>query len=267
MKQFLLLLFFIPCIAMSQGKLKKAKNSLKEKSTSESSTKGTRNVRTSSGGSSSNDSGIENPFNNLLLEIGFHATLGIAVGQAQERDLNPYPYFYDNEGEYAAELSDTGRKQSLKLGANYLFNNINGFEFNANYKPIPIIGIDASYIHFSEKNRMGSDALDIVSLMVNYHRFREKNFTVWWGAGVTYVANEVDKAGFAYNLGTEIYPFKPISLHLSWKESFINESEIGVFKSQLKYHIKDKAFFVGYQHYQIGSERISAPTVGFEIIF
>lgn len=266
MKQLVLFLFFIPLVVVSQqNKLKKAKNSLKQKTTT-TSTRGTKNVRRSSN-STSNNSRIENPFNNLLLEIGFKATFGIAFGQAQERDLNPFPYFYDDEGEYAAALSDTGRKQSLKLGANYVFNTISGLEFNAAYKPLPILGIDASYTHFSEKNRASSESLDILSLIVNYHRFREKNFTVWWGAGITYVGNEIDKVGFAYNLGTEIYPFKPISIHLSWKESFINESEIGIFKSNIKYHIKNKAFFIGYHNYQIGSERISAPTVGFEIIF
>lgn len=270
MKKLLLFLLIIPAITFSQNKLDKAKKNLKQKSSSSvsssksSSKKSSTRTRSSRRNSSSS---FDPEFENILIEIGFRASVGIAIGQAQERDLNPYPYFYDNEGEYAAELSDTGRKQSIKLGANYLFNRVNGLEFNATYKPIPIIGIDASYTRFSEKNRTYTDELNITSILVNYHRIRERNISIWWGIGATYVGSNVNTLGFAYNLGTDIYPFKPVSLHLSWKESFVNGNDIGVFKSQLKYHIKEKAFFLGYHHFQIAGEDISGPTIGFEITF
>lgn len=270
MKQFLLLLFFIPAIIFSQGKLKKAKENLNKQATKTTS-QGTRNVRASSSSRSnnSNESSVLDDlgFKSLLFRLAFWSTIGVTVGEAQERDLNPYPYYYDDEGEYAKELSDTGRKQSIKFGTNYIFNNINGFELNALYKPLPILGIKASYIHFSEKRRTSTDFLDITSLSVNYYRVREQNISLWWGVGATYVGNEVSKLGFSYNLGVEIYPFKPISFHASWQESFINDREIGVFKSQLKYHYKNKAFFAGYHVYQIAGEDIKAPSIGFEITF
>ena len=270
MKKALFILLLIPFTSFSQGKLKTAKQNLNQKSTSKSST-GKRVVKTSStstlknnySSSFSDDIGLSS----FVAEVLFFGTVGIVAGVAEERDLNPYPYFYDNEGEYAAELSDTGKKQSFKLGANYLFNNVGGLEVNAVYKPIPILGIDVSYIHFSEKNRTYTDVLDVSSVMLNYYRIREKNISLWWGLGATYVGNEVRKMGFAYNLGMEIYPVKPISFHVSWKESFINESKIGVLKTQLKYHVKKNAFFVGYHHYQIAGEDISGPAIGVEILF
>ena len=268
MKQFLLLLFLFPAIIFSQGKLKKAKENLNQKSTS---SQRTRNVRSTSS-SNSNDSDdfsvLDDPdLRFFLFRLAFWSTIGVTVGEAQERDLNPYPYFYDDEGEYAKELSDTGRKQSLQLGANYIFNNINGVELSALYKPLPILGIKASHIHFAEKSRTSTDFLDITSLSLNYYRVREKNISLWWGIGATYVGNEVNKLGFSYNLGLEIYPLKPISLHASWQESFINDSEIGVFKSKIKCHIKNKAIFAGYYRYQIAGEAINTPTIGFEITF
>ena len=270
MKKVLLIVLLIPFISFSQGKLNKAKKNLNTKSTRTSSS-GKRVVRNSSSSNSktTNNSSLSEDLGLYALvgKVLFWGTAGIVVGGVHERDLNPYPYFYDNEGEYAAELSDAGRKQSLKLGTNYLFNRVGGIELNATYKPIPLIGIEASYIHFSEKNRTNTDVLDITSVMVNYHRIREKHISLWWGLGVTYVGNKVSKAGFTYGLGAEIYPVKPISLHLSWKESFINESEVGVFKTQLKYHFKNKAIFAGYHHHQIAGEDISGPSVGFEMTF
>lgn len=263
MKKLLLFVFFVPCVTFSQGKLKKVKENLNKKASSTKS--GKRVVRQTTSSSSEENNNIEFPF--FLAELTFYATLGVAFGQAQERDLNPYPYFYDNEGEYAAELSDTGRKQSIKLGANYLFNVVKSLELNALYKPIPIVGIEASHIHFSEKNRISKEFLDITSFTVNYHRIRQKNISLWWGVGATHVGNGVNSLGFAYTLGTEIYPVKPVSLHISWKQSFVNGNDVDLFKAQLKYHIKNKAAYIGYRNYSIAGENISGPTIGFEITF
>ena len=181
--------------------------------------------------------------------------------------MNPYPYFYKGEGEYAKELSDTGRKQNLRLGTNYLFDHINVFELNALYKPLPVLGIKASYLHFSEEGRVNSSALDVTSLSINYHRIREKNITIWFGMGATYVGNEVNDLGFTYNLGTEIYPFKPLSFHVSWQESYINARDIQVLKFQLKYHLKNKTIYTGYHAHEIAGEGGKGPVIGFEITF
>lgn len=259
----IVLLLWLPFSVIGQGKLEKAKESLK-KQPKENKKK---NVRVVSNTSRSSRTTYESPFNSFLIELGFYATVGIVFGEVKERDLNPYPYFYDDEGEYAAELSKTGRKSSVKLGANYLLNNIKSLEIYGTYKPIPIVGIDASHIRFSEKTLLTQNYLNVTSLMANYHRFREKNFIFWWGIGATYVGNGVDTLGFAYNLGTEIYPVKPISLHISWKQSFINQNEIDIFKAQLKYHQKNKAFYIGYNDYNLGSETLKGPTIGFEITF
>lgn len=261
MKPILALLLFVPIVVFSQHKLEKAKEDLKQKTTVKKTSSS--NVRIKRGNSTSTTNN-DSYFENILLEIGFKATLGLAFGQAQERDLNPYPYFYDNEGEYAAVISNTGRKQGLKLGVNYVFNRVKGFELNAVYKPIPILAIEASHLHFSEKNSMHTNMLGITSVMANYHRIRTKDVSLWWGVGATYVGSSVNTIGFAYTFGTEIYPIKPISLHISWKESFINENDIDVFKSQLKYHIKNKAFFIGYHHFLLGNETINGIAFGAE---
>lgn len=267
MKHFIILLFFIPTIILSQNKLGRAKERLKEKPE-------TRKNKRTEKSNSSDDSDYSiiddlgrSIIGNLLGELIFRPIFYGTIGYFEERDLNPYPYYYEGEGEYAKELSDTGRKQNLRIGTNYLFNNIDVVELNMSYKPSPLLGINASHTHFYEKDRLNSSALNVTSLLFNYHRIREKNITIWAGLGATYVGNEVNEFGFSYNLGAEIYPFKPISIHLSWQESFINESKISVFKSQLKYHFKNKAIFTGYKAYQIAKEHINGPLIGFEITF
>ncbi|WP_299526418.1 hypothetical protein [uncultured Lutibacter sp.] len=270
MKRILLIIFLIPTLLFSQGKLKKAKESLSESSTTSTSNSTTRNdrgTRTSRNNrlNSSNNNGF---FQDFFVELGFYAFYGTVIGQSEYRSLTPHPYYKNTFGEYLKEDSISSKNSIFKISAIRHFNiRINGLEINANYRILPIFGLEASYIHFSERTIVGSDFLEISSLMANYYRIREKNISLWWGLGASYVGNGIQKVGFAYNIGTEIYPFKPISLHASWKQSFINSTSIDVFKTQIKYHIKNTAIFTGYHDFKLGSEKNGGFILGMEYTF
>lgn len=260
MKQKLLfLLFFIPFVLISQSKLGNAKDSLSKRSSS-----GT----TSSSSSSSRSSNNHGFFDDFFAQILYDITLGIGIGDAEYREMSPYPYYYDKQGEYIKDFDNNmGKRSSFRVGTNYVINRINSFEVNAVFKPIPLIGIEASHLNFSEQTLFNSESLNISSIMLNYYRFREQYFSVWWGFGATYIGNEVDTWGGTFSVGTEIYPVKPISLHISWKRSFINEGKVDIFKSQVKYHLKKTALYTGYHNYQLGSETVSGLVLGLEYIF
>ncbi len=263
MKSKLLLLLFVPCIMFSQTKLGKAKESLSKTSKSSGSSS------SSSNSSSDNDGDFDFVsafFESAFLELMYYSTLGIAFGGGDYTEMNPYPY-YNNHGEFTNDFNDNTKRSSIKIGGNYLINRINGVELNAVLKPIPIAGLDVSYLNFSESTLLNSESLNITSISANYYRVRENNFSIWWGIGGTYVGKEVDTWGFAYNLGVDIYPVKPISLHLGWRQSFINDNTVDVFKSQVKYHIKRAALYTGYHNYKLGSETISGLILGIEYSF
>jgi len=270
MKRILLIILLLPCVLFSQGKLKKAKESLSESSatsTSSSTTSNDRGTRTSRNNhrNSSNNNGL---FYDFFVELGYYAIYGVVVGNSEYRSLTPYPYYNHTFGEYLKGDALSSKKSIFKISGIRHFNKrINGLEINANYRILPIFGLEASYIHFSERTIIGSDFLEISSLMANYYRIREKNISLWWGLGTSYVGNDVKNLGFAYNIGTEIYPFKPISLHVSWKQSYINSTSIDVFKTQIKYHIKNTALFTGYHDYQLGSEKNGGFIFGMEYTF
>ena len=263
MKRTLLIILLIPALLFSQGKLEKAKESLSESSA----TRNDRSTRTSRNNhqNSSDNNGF---FYDFFIELGYYALYGAVIGQSEYRSLTPHPYYKNTFGEYLKGDSTNSKNSIFKISAIRHFNKrINGLEINANYRILPIFGLEASYIHFSERTIIGSDYLEIASLMANYYRIREKNISLWWGLGTSYVGNDVKKLGFAYNIGTEIYPFKPISLHVSWKQSFINNTSIDVFKTQIKYHIKNTALFTGYHDYQLGSEKNGGFILGAEYTF
>lgn len=261
MKHKLLLLFFIPYLSFGQSTLGKAKESLSKSS------RNSVNVETRNSSSSSNDDDFfSNFFESAFLEVAYYSTLGIAFGGGDYREMNPYPY-YNNHGEFTKDYYDNTKRSSFKIGGNYLINRINGFELDAVFKPIPIAGLEVSYLNFSENTLLSSESLNITSFSANYYRFRENYFSAWWGIGGTYVGNEVDTWGFNYNLGLDIYPVKPISLHVGWRQSFINDNTVDVFKSQVKYHIKRTALYTGYHNYKLGSETVSGLVLGIELTF
>ncbi|MFV0248831.1 MAG: hypothetical protein ACK5H1_07715 [Tenacibaculum sp.] len=189
----------------------------------------------------------DKPFAEFVGKIFSVTTIGTVFGKAEKRYLNPYPYF--NFGEYSKEKAELNKRNSFKLGTSYLVNIVKSFDIIANYKPIPILGVELAHFNFTEKNRALKERLNTTFLTANYYRFRVRHFTGWWGLRLAYVAEEVNSYGFAYTLGAETYPFNPISLHLSYKEALINRSSIGLFKLQLKYHLKRIALFVGFHDY------------------
>ena len=264
MKSKLLLLLFVPCVLFSQSKLGKAKESLSKTSSSSG------NSSTSSSSSYNDDDDdfdfFSMLFEDIFFEIAYHSTLGIAFGGANYTEMNPYPY-YNNHGEFTNDFKDANKRSSIKIGTNYLINRINALEINTVLKPIPIAGLEVSYLNFAENTLLNSESLNITSVSANYYRVRENHFSLWWGIGGTYVGKEVDTWGFAYNLGVDIYPVKPISLHLGWRQSFINDNTVDVFKSQVKYHIKRAALYSGYHNYKLGSETISGLVLGIEYSF
>lgn len=264
MKKLLLVFLLIPAIGFSQGKLNNAKQNLSSSSSSSSSSTSS---SSKSGGSSG--SSFDGGFAEIFAEIFLIMSYKTALGDFEYRHFSPYPYYYDNvNGEYDFGLEKGDKRNLLRIGGNYLIGNIiNSAEINVNYRFDPFVGVELSHHQFSEKVRDGREHLNITSLFVNYYRLRERGISLWWGGGLTHVGNEVDEVGFGYTVGTEIYPFKPISFHASYKQSLINESNIGVLKLQAKYHQKKLAYYTGYHDISLGGVKASGLVLGIEYRF
>ena len=257
------ILFLVPFFLFSQGRLEKAKENLSKESTNEESSENRRSSR-SLGSGRDRDSF----FADFFIELGYYAFYGVVVGSSEYRNVAPYPYYYTSTGEYLKVDLEDSKRSLFKIGASQYFNKgIKGLELNANYRVIPILGIDVSHLNFSENTLQGKDYLNVTSFLLKYYRVREKNISVWWGLGATHVGNEVDSMGFAYAIGTEIFPAKPISFHVSYKQSFINSTSIDEFKIHLKYHIKKAAIYSGYQNVELGSEKVNGIVYGLEYTF
>lgn len=260
MKKLAILFILIPTICFSQ-KLDKAKSNLSSRSNSSS-------TSSSSSGRISASSGagfFGEVFIELIAFIGYKA----ALGEFEYRHFTPYPYYYSNvNGEYDFGLEESDKTSQLRLGTNYLVgNNINSLEIHLKYRFDPLFGLELQHQSFFEKVISGTDYLDVTSLGVNYYRIRERSITAWWGVGATYAGKDVNSFGVMYQVGTEIYPFRPMSIHLSYQQSLINNSNISTLRSQLKYHHKNKAYFLGYHDISIGGIKASGAVLGLEFSF
>ncbi|MEN8817706.1 MAG: hypothetical protein ABF274_12675, partial [Nonlabens sp.] len=79
--------------------------------------------------------------------------------------------------------------------------------------------------------------------------------------------DDVNTTGFSYQVGLEVYAFRPISLHGSYQQSFINDSSIDQLQLQVKYHRKKMAYFAGYHDYSLGGVSVNGFVLGAEIRF
>lgn len=261
------ILFLFPYVLFSQGKIKKSKESLADKNSSRvriiedsDENTGNRGVR--------RNGNYNHFFTPIIEDIAYYAFYGGIIGNSEYRTLTPYPYYNNLKGEYLKLTTNNTKNSLFKIGVNQLFSNsVNALELNANYRVLPILGIEAAHLNFSERSIQGKEYLDISSILVNYYRIREHRVSLWWGAGASYVGNNVDTWGFSYNFGTEIFPFKPISFYTNYKQSFINDSQVNEFKLHLKFHIKNVSLFTGYHANSLGNENVNGLVFGTTYIF
>lgn len=265
MKKLIFLCLILPHLGVSQGKLDRAKKELSGRTNPDSTTRNYNSNDNTSSSSSSSDNVVSQAAVELFLLISYK----IAFGNLEDRYFAPYPYYYDNvNGEYDFGYEKGDKSSVMGLEVNYLLGNAaNAVEADLNYRFVPFLGLELNHQSFFEQGLSAGDYLDVTSLMVNYYRIRERWFTGWFGVGVTYVGNGVETFGAAYNLGLNIYPIKPISMAVAYKQSFINSSQINTVKYQLKYHLKQLAFYLGYHHTSLGGVTVSGAVTGFQTRF
>lgn len=273
---------FILLITLSisaQGKLGDAKEDLKGSSSGTLDDYVSKN-NSSSGSDDSGGSELNAAIAEVFVEVFWYVGANTLFGRAEATDLNIYPYYQNNAGEYIvypekdndSTIVNTNdyyeyKKSDLKIASNYFVGNgINGVQTRLDFRIFYLLGIEASYNYYYEDLLDSTEHLDMAGLMLNYYRVRTKYVTSWWGIGATRVGGGVDTVGFAYNIGMDVFPIDPVSFHLLWKESFINSSSIDEFQVEAKYHMKRSAFYGGWHYNQLGNLKMNGIVFGFQYI-
>ncbi|SFU44181.1 hypothetical protein SAMN05216480_103250 [Pustulibacterium marinum] len=279
MKNIFTLLFLVCSLSIfaQDGKLGKAKAGLSSSSSSSSSSKSSNNDD-----ESDDDGEINAMMVEAFAQVFYYVGIKSLFGNVERTDLNIYPYYQGYPGEYITEQNDyvegweeelgtsysyAYKKSDLKAQLNYFSAyGVNGFQANIDFRMLYFLGLNASYSGFYENNLGNTNQLDVASLMLNFYRIRTKYVTMWWGIGATRVGGGVDTAGVGYNLGMNIFPVRPLSLYMLWKQSAINQSSVDEFRLQAKYHLKRSSVFIGWHYNEIGGVNLGGVGFGLEYI-
>lgn len=152
----------------------------------------------------------------------------------------------------------------MKLFGNYLYNraDLHGFDFRARICPLTFLEVALDFTHLTEDLDTQVDQLQIYNVFLNHHRVRSQYLALWWGLGMKGLVRDQTRHRFAVNIGTEIYPIKPISLHFNYNIGSINSQAVGELLLHLNCHIQRSILFMGYHRYSVGSALLDGAIAG-----
>lgn len=176
----------------------------------------------------------------------------------------PYPYAVGNVGLYA---KGARKSYSITLWGDYFFDadNLNGFGIRGRLAPLPFLSVDLKLAEITESLNSSVDQLQFYDIILNYSRIRTGSLSLWWGLGLKGIYISNNNLGPLFNLGTEIYPFKPLSLHVNYNISSINTTAVGDLLIHLNYHFNRYLAYFGYQRLSAGSTVLDGVVAGFGV--
>ena len=271
MKRFFICLAFICLIlnaSYSQTKIGRAENSLNKDSGRSS----------SDDDDDSDDVGFfEEIFGEIFAEafmyIFYYTLIESPSEEGQPMSYAPltkYPYCNSDRGNYNYDIDENYSVFRTELAVRYVTesNTLKGMNLSLDMRFEKRIGVELGYRQLWEKNsNLGNDNLALYNLLLKYHRVRTEKFDLWWDIGTTYVDGNVDRFGFTYGVGSELFFAKPLSLELNFNQTFVNSQTVNKFNVLLNYYYNRFKVMGGYDHLKIGTQRFSSVTLGVGVIF
>lgn len=188
--------------------------------------------------------------------------------------LTPYPFYDGKSGNFenADTLEGIETKKNrfrIDIEDNYLYNSkeLYGNYLGVKIRPFQYLYFQANYHQLEEIRNFNSSSLSLFYFNLGYDRIRMNKFNFGWTLGVTYVANEVKKAGMSFGLNAEVFPIKQCSFSGSAKWGAINNKPVNEFEVRGRYHIKRCFLSLGYDYVKIGSPSYKFTKFGGGIYF
>lgn len=184
----------------------------------------------------------------------------------EKRHFTSHPYSQENNGEYSQDNYDPNSKKSQITISNILSihdENLFANKTDINYRFLPILGVQASYLQFYEDDPF--DDLNMTSALLNFYRIREDYVTGYWGIGVTHVGSDVQLTGFAYNVGLDAFWGKQISTEMYWKQSYLNKTPLNELKFMLNYHINRTVLSAGLVNHNLAGSNFAMLGAGLKV--
>jgi len=219
-----------------------------------------------------------------LLEYSFYAVVVVVAGvyvvliNAPGEDsllylgdysncyFSQYPYISSEEGLFSQVI---GKRFSVNISGHYFYDesNLTGYGVRAKYSPHPFFNAELHFSDLTEKLETREDHLKLYNVFINYNRLRLERWAFWWGLGLKGLQGDKTYNGFAFNIGAEIYPVRPISIGINYSGGFISGNYVPEFFGALNLHLYRFAIFAGYQYWSAGSAKIDGLVGGMKVFF
>jgi hypothetical protein len=207
--------------------------------------------------------------------------------------FSDYPYMHMDVGRFSAR---SGKRFAMSYWGYYFYggSGLRGFGLRSRIAAWPYLGVelhltdlterlgnwegsrkrpDRSYslskpfsrsaVGASRKTGVQEDHLQLYAIFLDYYRVRADQWALWWGVGMKGMEGNRSYHGPAFNLGTEIYPFRPLSLSLECNVGVLNDRTVSDLLLQLNGHVHRTMFYVGYQRFSAGSTVLDGAIGGF----
>ncbi len=263
----LLILFSAP--ANGQNRINKSKQQLNQKQSSS-------NLSSprSATSSSSSGSGSSSLLGGLVYGV-FTYTVGITLfgGYSFEGHLHnkqtEYPFYIPEHGNYFNhELHPNGNVTNFRLDLKdkfmYSSSSLIGNHLEAKIRPFQYFYVKADYYQLFEfqEQEGTSDQLSLFYFNFAYDRIRLSRFNFGWTLGASYIAGDVNKAGFAFGLNAEYFSKRNVSFLAGAKWSGINGQPVNAYEIEGRFHKKNWFASIGCEHLDIGSPNYNFVTIG-----
>ncbi|QTE21294.1 hypothetical protein [Polaribacter cellanae] len=255
-----------------EGKLKKGKESIKEKNTNFSN--GTRVTKVSRSNKKSKVSLFDddvNPFVKIGGYILAYTVYGIAIespwefnGRMHDAEISNYPYKEARYGNFIYTDSTNYNITRFDITNNFVreSKNLYGNNFGVNFRFFKRFALDIDYLYLSENVNGNRDSFSLYSALLKYYRIRTQRFDAWFGLGIMHVGSDVNETRFGLGVGAELFIAKPISIDFYHKWTRVNNRGVQKTKVLLKYHLKNYHISSGYEDFKIGVSNIKAFSIG-----
>lgn len=179
-------------------------------------------------------------------------------------EYSPYPYKDPVHGRFGGSV---GRPVSFDASGYYLYSNstLDGFGFRSRFSPHPLLGLEFRFTEFRERLAVGDDRLAMFNFMANFNRVRSPGFNFWWGLGIKGMHGHRTYMGFAYELGMEIYPVRPVSLQVVHNGGWLNGIFVPEFYGTMNLHVGRVAVMGGYQSWSAGTALLDGFILGLKL--
>ncbi|CAM4428839.1 hypothetical protein [Flavobacterium terrigena] len=274
LKNTLLLILFTLSSSLYAQKIDKSKNELKSAKEDTRPPLPTEPVNQNAPSALADDDDDDSPgigafFGRIIFFAAFYTTIGDYKNEDQlYNKLSPYPYFDKKTGNFIKLNEDSIAKSRVRFDVenHILYSNNASFgnHFKGKFRLFQYVFVQADYRELMERDKFTktNSSLSLFQFNLGSDRLRYEKFNLGWTLGATYIANDINEAGFSYGLNTDIFAFKNVSFHSAMIWSKINGLPVNSFEFRGKYHRKNHFFSMGYENLRIASPSYNYATFG-----